>query len=287
MWALILHGGAKEIDAADLEATRAGCLRALDIGRQILSEGGSALDAVEAVVRDLEDNPTFNAGTGSVLNAEGEVEMCSAIMEGTEWNAGGVAIIRGVTHPISVARALLFEQSILLAGEGARTFAADNGCELCDPASLIVPRSGSRSGGGHDTVGCVARDAAGRMAVGTSTGGREGCPAGRVGDAPLPGCGYYVDDKVGGVALSGDGEQIARMMVAARVMHLMDSGSPDGALHAALQQVAAIGGEAGGIVLTVDGVFAWQHNSTDFAVAYQSSSMEGPAVHTNKNEARE
>ncbi|HUG28382.1 MAG TPA: isoaspartyl peptidase/L-asparaginase family protein [Gemmatimonadales bacterium] len=282
MWALILHGGAKAIDAAEVEASRAGCLRALDIGRHILSDGGSAIDAVEAVVRALEDNPTFNAGTGSVLNAEGEVEMCSAIMEGSDFNAGGVAIIRGVTHPISVARALLFEKPILLAGEGARKFAADNGCELCDPASLLV-RHHETSGVGHDTVGCVARDEAGRMAVGTSTGGLEGCAPGRVGDAPLPGCGYYVDDKVGGVALSGDGEQIARKMLAARVMHMMDSGSPDDALHAALQQVAALDGEAGIIVLTADGVFAWQHNSADFAVAYQSSRMEGPAVHTNKH----
>ncbi len=286
MWALILHGGAKDIAAAEVEASRAGCLRALEIGRQILSERGSAIDAVEAVIRELEDNPTFNAGTGSVLNAEGEVEMCSAIMEGSDCNAGGVAIIQGVTHPISVARAMLYEKPILLAGEGARQFAADNGCELCDPASLIV-RPRETAGAGHDTVGCVARDEAGRMAVGTSTGGLTGTPPGRVGDAPLPGCGYYVDDTVGGVAFSGDGEQIARKMLAARVIHMLHSSSPAEALHAALGQVAAIDGEAGGIVLTADGVFAWEHNSRDFAVGYQSSSMEGPAVFTTKSGAGE
>jgi L-asparaginase / beta-aspartyl-peptidase len=103
-----------------------------------------------------------------------------------------------------------------------------------------------------------------------------------VGDSPQPGCGYYVDDRLGGVAFSGDGEHIARKMLAARVMHRLASDTPDAALAAALGEVQAIGGEAGGIILTREGQFAWQHNSRDFAVALLSSEMSHAAVNTNK-----
>lgn len=203
---------------------------------------------------------------------------------GADFNVGGLVVIMGVEHPISVARALLYEEAILLAAEGAHRFAVQKGCETCGPADFIPVCRARKPVGSHDTVGCVALDAAGRMAVGTSTGGLDGCRVGRVGDSPLPGCGYYVDDTVGGVAISGDGEQIARKTLAARVMQMLDGATPDVALRSALRQVAEIDGEAGAIVLSAGGLFAWDHNSRDFAVAFQSSSMDSPAVYTNRKE---
>ena len=118
-WSLILHGGAKDIPAAEAKAHRQGCLRALEPGREILEAGGRALDAVEACVRALEDDPTFNAGYGSVLNSDGAVEMDSAVMDGATLDIGAVAAITGVRHPVSVARALLKERPVLLVGSRA------------------------------------------------------------------------------------------------------------------------------------------------------------------------
>ena len=285
MWAIILHGGAKEIEPEEAEAHRRGCLTALIAGRSVLQANGSAVAAVEAAVRELEDDPTFNAGYGSALNADGEVEMCSAMMEGENFNVGAVSIIQGVRHPISVALAMLNEEPILLAGPGARRFAAEKRLELCGKDELIPPEEKkSRKTGSHDTVGCIALDMSGRLAVGTSTGGLDGSPAGRVGDSPQPGCGYYVDNRIGAVALSGDGEHIARKMLAARIMHRLADQGPDAALEDALQQVAAIGGEAGGIVLTSDGTFGWRHNSRNFAVALQAAADEQPRFFTGKQE---
>ncbi len=284
MWALILHGGAKEIEPEEADAHRRGCLAAIAAGCAPLMARGSAIDAVEAAIRALEADPTFNAGYGSARNAEGEVEMCSGLMEGASYNVGAVGIIKGVRHPISVARAMLYEEPILLAAEGARQFAADKGLELCRTEDLIPPEERSPKTGTHDTVGCVALDEQGRMAAGTSTGGLDGSPAGRVGDSPQPGCGYYVDDRVGGVAFSGDGEHIARRMLAARVMHTLPGSSPHAALDVALREVREIGGEAGGILLTADGRFSWAHNSRDFAVALHSSTMPQARAYVRKEE---
>jgi len=272
MWAIILHGGAKQIEAGMAQANRSGCLTALEAGKSVLVRGGSAADAVEAAIRVLEDDATFNCGYGSALNADGDIEMCAAIMEGGGFEVGAVSAIRGVRHPISVAKAMLHAQPVLVTGEGARRFAAGAGAELCDPDALKTPGQRRRSdrGGSHDTVGCLALDAVGRLAAGTSTGGLDGSPAGRVGDSPQPGCGYYADDAVGAVAFSGDGEHIARKILAARVMFALGQTGPDAALGLALEHVAAIGGEAGGIVLTPDGRFGWRHNSPHFAVAFQN-----------------
>jgi beta-aspartyl-peptidase (threonine type) len=152
MWAIILHGGAKEIEPDEAEAHRQGCLHALEAGRSVLQASGSAIEAVEAAIRELESDPTFNAGYGSALNADGEVEMCSAIMEGENFNVGAVSVIQGVRHPISVASAMLNEAPILLSGPGARRFAASKNLELCDKADLIPPKEKKASKtGSHDT----------------------------------------------------------------------------------------------------------------------------------------
>lgn len=187
-WSLILHGGAMEVPPGMEAANRRGCLAALEAGTGVLRGGGSALDAIEAAVRVLEDDPSFNAGYGSVLNADGEVEMDAAFMDGATLDVGAVAAIRGVRQPASVARLMLGEPPILLVGDGARRFATDGGAELCDPAAMIAPQAGkSASKLGHDTVGVVGRDEAGSIAACTSTGGLPGCLPGRIGDSPCPG----------------------------------------------------------------------------------------------------
>jgi L-asparaginase / beta-aspartyl-peptidase len=286
-WALIVHGGAKEIAPEREEANRRGCLEALAAGWAILEQGGSAVDAVEAAIRILESDPTFNAGYGSDLNADGEVEMDAALMDGSNLALGAVAAIQGVRHPISVARRMLGEPPTLLVGEGARHFAAAQGVERCEPGALIppCPDGPEKTTHDHDTVGCVALDSSGRIAAGTSTGGLDDTLPGRVGDSPLPGCGFYADDQVGGVAFSGDGECIARTLLAARVMQALEAGAdPRHAIGVSLKHLERVGGEAGGIVLDRLGRVGWAHNNSHFAVAWVADGMDAPSVRLRQDE---
>lgn len=275
-WALVLHGGAREITPEEREASRTGCLAALEAGAAVLRGGGNAVAAVEAAIRVLEDDPTFNAGRGSVRNADGEVEMDAALMDGRGLEIGAVAALRGLRHPISVARAMLRAPPVLLVAEGARRFAEAEAAGDGPPPALtdaecrsVLARDGS------DTVGAVALDSSGAIAAGTSTGGLPGKPVGRVGDSPLPGCGFYAENGVGGAAFSGDGEAIARGLLAARTMQAMEAGqAPRTALDAALARLARTGGEAGGIALDHAGHVGIAHNSPHFAVAWM---VEGGA----------
>jgi L-asparaginase / beta-aspartyl-peptidase len=269
-WTLVVHGGAKEIPAGQEEAHRAGCLRALAAGRALLERGGSAVEAVEASIRVLEDDPTFNAGVGSARGGLGEIAMDSGLMDGATLDVGAVGAAEGLRHPVSVARLLLREPPTLLVAEGARRFAAEHGAETADTRHLVeLAERGPEAGRRRDTVGCVALDGAGHLAAGTSTGGLSGSPPGRVGDSPLPGCGFYADDPAGAVALTGDGESIARVMLAARIVDDLEAGRhPQAAVEAALGRLARVGGEAGGIVLDRAGRVGWAHNSPHLAVAW-------------------
>ena len=193
--AIMLHGGATTVPAEEQQAYLDGCRTALDAGWLILERGGSAFDAVEDAIRVLETDPIFNAGRGGALNADGQVELDAAIMEGNDLNFGSVAVVQGVPHPVSVARQLLDEQERrTLAARGAERFAREHGLEMCAPEDLITERQRAKweqeQRGQHDTVGCIVRDSTGLMVVGTSTGGLVGAPAGRVGDSPMPGCGF-------------------------------------------------------------------------------------------------
>lgn len=270
-WTLAVHGGAKEIRADEEAGNRQGIYRALRAGRSILEAGGTALDAVEAAVRVLEDDPAFNAGYGSVLTSAGDVEMCAAIMSGSDLSIGAVGAVPCVRHPVSVARLLLTEPEILLAGPQARDFAKEKGAELCTPQDLAAAAGHAALTDACDTVGAVAMDTMGDLATATSTGGLPGVRPGRMGDTALPGCGYYADNEVGAVALSGDGEAIARLTVAARIIALMRSEPPDAALRTAIAPVAGLGGEGGGIAISADGEIGWWHNSPAFAVGIASS----------------
>ena len=210
----IVHGGAGPIKDDSLAARLEGCKAAVLAGWAILQQGGAALDAVEAAVVGLEDNPLFNAGTGSTLNSLGKIEMDAAIMEGHSLRAGAVAAVSGVKNPINLARRVLEDgRYILLAGEGALLFARQIGFPECVPESLIVESEKKRWQSKHGTVGAVAFDSAGRLAVATSTGGIFNKLPGRVGDSPLIGCGTYADD-YGAASCTGQGEAIMRLVLA-------------------------------------------------------------------------
>jgi beta-aspartyl-peptidase (threonine type) len=274
-WRLIVHGGAKEI-APDEEADNLdGMAAAVEAGRVVLAGGGTALEAVEAAVRVMEERPVFNAGRGSDPTVRGDIEMCSAIMDGASLDVGGVMAIREVCHPISVARALLREEPILLAGDGATQFARDIGAELCGTAELKTADPGEEA---HDTVGAVALDSNGNFAAATSTGGLSGQMQGRVGDSPMPGCGFYAENGVGAVALSGHGEQIARLRLASRIMHSLDGREPDRATREAVDQMHRVGGEAGAIAIDAQGRIGWAHNSPHFAVASIAEGDGAPGI---------
>jgi len=288
-WAIIVHGGAHTIGAEKIEPHKAGCLRAVDAASTLLETGASSLEAVEAAIRTLEGDPIFNAGFGSMLNADGEAEMDAAIMEGEHLAAGAVAAIQGVRHPISVARRLLETDTVLLSGEGAHRFAIDQGAELCRPNEMIHEEQvlawrANKAKRGSDTVGCVALDARGNFAAGTSTGGLMHKPKGRIGDSPLIGLGLYADNAAGGCALTGDGESIMRMALAHRIIDSMLHGAD--ADHAADEAIAVmarrVGGEAGCIVLDRQGRIGFAHNSDHLAHAYRTAEMKSGIASVSK-----
>jgi L-asparaginase / beta-aspartyl-peptidase len=285
-WALIIHGGAKEILPQDEQANRSGLLQAVHAGQTVLTSGGTAMDAVESAIRALEDLPIFNAGRGSCLNAAGEVEMCSGLMDGRNLEVGAVAGVRNVRNPVSLARELLSEREVLLAGEGAMAFAREKGVTFApDEYLLDTPRAAAE----HDTVGAVALDADGNIAAGTSTGGLPGKRVGRIGDSPIAGAGFYADNQVGGVSLSGDGESIMRTTAAGRIMAAMPALEPDEACRralAVLPQVGGADGNGGAIVIRSDGVIGWEHNSSHFAIALVTSDMDQPRAWLSKQEER-
>ncbi|WP_019587479.1 isoaspartyl peptidase/L-asparaginase family protein [Deinococcus apachensis] len=283
-WAIIVHGGAHETPPGKIAASRAGCLAALTAGRRVLEGGGTAVEAVEAAIRVLEDDPTFNAGYGSALTADGTVETDSALMDGSTLEVGAVAGLVGGRHPVSVARRLLREKEILLTGEGAHRFAATHGAELCAPEEMISPEQ-REAFESHDTVGCVALDLHGHLAAGTSTGGLTGQPAGRVGDSPLVGCGFYAEDGVGAIALTGEGESLARWMTAARFIQRLPRTTPDDALRTVLEEMGErVGGTGGGIAVTPDGQVGWWYTSHDMPVAYMHAGLTEPRVYLKKTE---
>ncbi len=226
---LIVHGGAWSIPDEFVEGCRAGCRRALAAGWEILARGGAAIDAVEAAIVVLENDPIFDAGIGSHLNRDGRVELDAIVMDGATLKAGAVAAVERVRNPIRLARKVMEScEHMMLVGSGAERFAAENGLELCAPEELVLEREraawrqcreGAHSwefhlGHDHGTVGAVALDRYGSLVAGTSTGGTCCKMPGRVGDSPLIGCGCYADVEVGGVSCTGWGEAIMKIVMA-------------------------------------------------------------------------
>ncbi len=255
------------------EAGRAGLNAALDAGEAILADGGSALDAVAAAARVLEENPCFNAGRGSVLAYDGHVELDAAIMDGRTRDAGSVAGLRSTRAPISAARAVM-EQSphVLMSYEGADDFACEVGLEQVPNRWFVTPErrrqldellaQGANAFDAdikYGTIGAVAVDAAGHVAAATSTGGLTAKRWGRIGDAPLIGCGTYADDRAAAVSATGLGEIFIRAAAAhelcARV-RIGGAGLQD-ALNGVLAEVRELGGNGGLIAVSPSGEAAW------------------------------
>lgn len=276
--AIIVHGGAGRVDQASIPERLAGCRRAAEAGWRILQGGGTALDAVVAATVVLEDDPLFNAGTGSTLNINGVVETDAAVMDGTTRAAGAVAAVSGIRNPVRLARAVLDDgRHVMLAGSGAVEFAREHAIEECDPAELVVATRRAQWERDHGTVGCVACDVEGRLAAATSTGGIYNKLPGRVGDSPLIGCGTYADS-IAAVSCTGDGEAIIRLVLAHYAAQLVADGAS--AAEAARAAVAEFGarmpGEAGLIIVDRSGRPAHAKNSPQMPVC----AIDGAGVRT-------
>lgn len=270
---LIVHSGAgDDIHDGLVEPFRRGVIAAAKAGWAVLQKGGSALDAVEAAVRVMEEDPVFDAGRGSFPNQAGEIEMDAILMDGATLNNGAVAAIQHVTHPISVAR-LVMERTphTLMVGAGAEAFARSMGVPLVPTEALLVARDDnppSASGSGlclplQDTVGALALDAQGHLAAATSTGGMRDKMPGRVGDSPIIGCGAYADDRLGAASATGRGEDIMKVILSKSACDLMASGvAPQQAAEAMIQYLAQrVNGQGGIILMNPQGEVGCAYNS--------------------------
>jgi beta-aspartyl-peptidase (threonine type) len=266
--AIIVHGGCGRVDETSLPERKAGVKQAAEAGWRILSEGGNAVDAVEAAVVVLEDLPLFNAGRGSVLNREGRVETDAAIMNGATRAAGAIAGVTGILNPVRLARRVMeASPHVMLIGNGAERFAQAQGFTRCVPEQLIVEYRRKQWEREHGTVGAAACDGKGLLAAATSTGGIADKLPGRVGDTPLIGCGTYADSRVA-VSCTGAGELIIRMTLARFAAFLHERlGSAQQAAERALEQLEAeLGGEAGLILIDRNGHAAFTKNSLHMPV---------------------
>jgi beta-aspartyl-peptidase (threonine type) len=273
-WALAIHGGAgvprDSLDAEREAAYRTSLEAALRVGLETLEGGGRALDAVEAVVRSMEDDPLFNAGRGAVFNHNGINELDASIMDGATLACGGVTGVTTVKNPVSLARLVMEETPhVLLARKGAELFAESMGVELVEPAYFFteerwdrlqeIKRREGEPGDTRGTVGAVALDRYGDLAAATSTGGLTNKMYGRVGDSPIVGAGTFADNTTCAVSGTGKGEEFIRHGVALTIAHLMQfrglsvGEAADRVVHDVLQPgdggVIAVDGQ-GNIVMT-------------------------------------
>jgi len=286
---LLVHGGAWAIPSDAQAAHEAGVRAALEAGFDVLARAGSALDAVEAAVTILEDDPTFDAGKGSFLTSDGRVQLDALLMDGGRMKAGGVACVERLRNPIRVARLVLEESPhVYFVGVGAEEFARAHGMELIDNSELVLDRERERlrlaqveaaagmadktfSGalkddkdpetavadepdsagfGSHDTVGAVALDGRGNVAAATSTGGTLNKTPGRVGDSSLIGCGCYADNLAGAVSLTGWGEPIMKLVLGKWATDRVAGGTaPELAAREAISYLYNRLGGHGGIIL--------------------------------------
>jgi beta-aspartyl-peptidase (threonine type) len=288
-YGLVIHGGAGTIERGSMTPERereyrAGLQNALKAGFDILKDGRSSLDAVEAAVRVLEDDPHFNAGRGAVFTSDGTNELDAAIMDGRTLKAGAVAELKHIKNPVSLAR-LVMEKSphVLLAGEGAEKFATEHGVALVDQKYFFtqerwdaLQRIKAAPKGGpsgekryitdqdlHGTVGAVALDQSGSLAVATSTGGMTNKRSGRIGDSPIIGAGTYADSTCA-VSCTGDGEYFIRATAARDVSALMEMRGlklPEAA-QTVIDKVARLGGTGGLIAIDKSGNIALPFNTS-------------------------
>lgn len=282
-WRLVIHGGAGMIErprvtAAEDAAIRAALARALEAGAAILSDGGAALDAVEAAVCVLEDDPHFNAGHGSVLTYDGRTEMDAAIMDGRDRNAGAVGGVTATRNPIKLARAVMEDSPhVFLSREGADLFSVDEKLEQApqdyfqtterkrqlEELRARPPEEHFDVHLKYGTVGAVALDGHGNVAAATSTGGITGKRWGRIGDSPIIGAGTYADNRSCAVSATGAGEYFIRAGVAHEICARlrMQGGDAQSTADAVMADVKALGGTGGVIVVTPKGEGVWSFNT--------------------------
>lgn len=297
MYAMAIHGGAGALPRTQFsrdreEEYRQGLAQALEAGRSLLDQGGSALNAVQAAVTALEDNPLFNAGRGAVLCSDGTVELDAAIMSGADLRAGAVAGIRSIRNPVQLARRLLEKSPhVFLVGAGAESFALENGFERVENDYFITPyrlqqlqamqrtqqtlrpidgppadpaASAALDEPPLGTVGAVARDSNGHLAAATSTGGMAGKRPGRVGDSPVIGAGTYADDRSCAVSTTGHGEWFLRTVqaydIAARVAYGGFS-LQDAVNEAISQRLTRLGATGGLIAVNRSAEIVMQYNT--------------------------
>jgi len=313
-WAIVVHGGAGVIERSKLTpeaeaAYRASLAKALDEGARLLDRGGTAMDAVEAIINVLEDDPLFNAGRGAVFTAEGKNELDASIMDGSNLMAGAVAGVTRTRHPISLARAVMEKSPhVMLIGAGADDFAARANLEQVNPSFFftesrwqslvkqltkegrpVPPRPAGAPPPGPvvpvaqieespetrilGTVGVVALDRTGNIAAGTSTGGMQAKMPGRVGDSPIIGAGTYASNSSCAVSATGSGEYFIRLSVAREVCNLVAFKGMT--LQQAADQVIhkeleALHGDGGVIAITPDGQLVWSFNTPGMFRARQA-----------------
>jgi beta-aspartyl-peptidase (threonine type) len=304
-WAIVIHGGAGDIERAKLgpdgdKAYRAALTKVVEAGSAVLDRGGSSLDAVEAAIRVLEDDPLFNASRGAVFDADGKTELDAAIMDGATMHAGAVADVTHTRYPITLARAVMEKTPyVLLVGPGADAYSKQVGMEQVEPSYFftesrwqslikqlqkegrpIPPRpSGAPPEGAvkpvaqwqeaanmrrYGTVGVVALDRAGNVAAGTSTGGLQGKMPGRVGDSPIIGAGTYASNQSCAVSGTGVGEYFIRFTVAREVCALVQYKGytlQQAADDVIQKKLAPIHGDGGVIAVAPDGQMAWSFNT--------------------------
>jgi beta-aspartyl-peptidase (threonine type) len=296
--ALIAHGGAGA-DPDDKPTYRLALGEALRRAWTALAAGGSALDAVEACIRSMEEHPRFNAGYGSALTERGTVECDASIMEGDSLQAGAVGAVSGIRSAIGLARRILDDgRHVLLVGEGALGFAREQGLPLCPPEALVTERQRQRladhlagrrapdalgvssSAQASGTVGAVAIDGRGRVAAGTSTGGYTGKRPGRVGDSALIGAGTYADSRLGGVSATGHGEAFIRTVLAKTALDVLkELDDPQVAAEIALEIVREEGrGDGGLILLDWRGRFAYAHSTAFMPVGWCLPTVPEPVL---------
>ena len=304
-WAIAIHGGAGEeewqhMDAATAAAYHASLARALDAGAAVLGKGGRSIDAVEAAIEVLEDDPLFNAGRGAAFDAEGKNEMDAAIMDGATLEAGSVAGVSATKNPISLARAVMEHSPyVMMVGPGADAFAVSQHLPQMPPSYFFtemrwqellgvlraqgkpipprpagVPAAPQARAISQDvapfahhfgTVGAVARDAHGNVSAGTSTGGMQGKLPGRVGDSPVIGAGTYAANDSCAVSATGVGEYFIRLDAAKEICALvkLQGMSTSAAADQVIRgEVAKLkGGEGGVIVLDQKSEPVWSYNT--------------------------
>jgi L-asparaginase / beta-aspartyl-peptidase len=287
--ALIVHGGAWDIPDAAVSACKSGCEHALTAGWRILDAGGSALDAIEAAVVILEDDPVFDAAYGSHLNLDGRVECDAIVMDGSTLRAGAVATLQHVRNPVRLSRKVLENcPHMMLVGDGAERFAQEQGIKLCANEELVtdaereawtkckMDKHASAFHRGHEqgTVGAVAIDRNGQLFAATSTGGTCCKLPGRVGDSPLIGCGCYADREAGGVSCTGYGEAIMKIVMAKTAADLLRHSSESAmtAARASVDLLARRTHATGGLILLDrDGNPGWAFNTPRMAYGYVQS----------------